>query len=297
MEWVIYKHTNKFNGKVYIGQTHQKPTDRWQNGRGYEHNPYFYNAIIKYGWNEGFTHEIIERGILSQEEANEKEIAWIAFYNSYEEGYNLTKGGDNHDHLGTEVYQIDKNTLQIIEKFPTLRAAANSIKGDHTYIAKCCSGQSVSGYDSYWCFVEDWNENWQPRETKDKTEFSNRKPVFQIDMDTLQIIQEYKSASDAERLSNGKFHSSLISQCCNRTKYCSTGGFYWCFIEDWSEDWTPRVDKNKLRQRKVEREDGLVFNSATEAANFSNIKYPETILRCCNGKQKTAGGFHWKYTE
>ena len=66
MTWCIYKHTNKTNGKVYIGQTCQKPEDRWQCGNGYTHNPYFYAAIRKYDWQTGFTHEIIEEDIASQ---------------------------------------------------------------------------------------------------------------------------------------------------------------------------------------------------------------------------------------
>ena len=49
MEWIIYKHTNKVNGKVYIGQTKQTPTQRWRNGNGYKNNVYFYHSIQKYG--------------------------------------------------------------------------------------------------------------------------------------------------------------------------------------------------------------------------------------------------------
>ena len=35
-KYTIYIHKNKINGKVYIGQTSQKPEKRWDNGRGYE---------------------------------------------------------------------------------------------------------------------------------------------------------------------------------------------------------------------------------------------------------------------
>ena len=35
--WVIYKHQNKINGKVYIGQTCQSIQDRWrEKGIGYK---------------------------------------------------------------------------------------------------------------------------------------------------------------------------------------------------------------------------------------------------------------------
>lgn len=53
----IYRHTSP-SGKVYIGVTKNRPEGRWQNGRGYKNNEYFYRAILKYGWNN-FQHEII----------------------------------------------------------------------------------------------------------------------------------------------------------------------------------------------------------------------------------------------
>lgn len=31
----IYLHKNKYNGKVYVGQTCQKPEKRWNYGYGY----------------------------------------------------------------------------------------------------------------------------------------------------------------------------------------------------------------------------------------------------------------------
>ena len=70
-KYTIYIHKNKINGKVYIGQTSQKPEKRWDNGRGYETSSKFYNAILKYGWNN-FEH-IILYTTLTLEEANQKE--------------------------------------------------------------------------------------------------------------------------------------------------------------------------------------------------------------------------------
>lgn len=93
----VYCHTNKINGKRYIGITQNKPNRRWQNGYGYkDRNSHFYNAIKKYGW-ENFEHIILEEN-LTRKEASEKEKYYIRLYNTNNEnyGYNITSGGDNN---------------------------------------------------------------------------------------------------------------------------------------------------------------------------------------------------------
>lgn len=100
--WVIYKHTNKINGKSYIGQTRTPTKVRWKSGFGYSKNQaVFANAIEKYGW-DNFEHEIIETGIKSLEAANAREKYWIAHYHTYINdpecnGYNMTPGGGATD--------------------------------------------------------------------------------------------------------------------------------------------------------------------------------------------------------
>ena len=88
---IIYRATNKVNGKVYIGQTTKSLELRviWHNKTGH----YFHNAIKKYRI-ENFTWEIIEH-CDSREELNEMEFHYIKQYNSFgKNGYNLTYGGD-----------------------------------------------------------------------------------------------------------------------------------------------------------------------------------------------------------
>jgi len=93
--YTLYIHTNKMNNKKYIGITSQKPESRWRNnGNGYKECPKFYNAIMKYGWNN-INHEIIKNN-LTKKDAEELEIKYIKKYNTTNEkyGYNIQNGGN-----------------------------------------------------------------------------------------------------------------------------------------------------------------------------------------------------------
>lgn len=94
MEWTVYEHKNKINGKRYIGITSQPVQRRWKSGYGYCSQKYFYNAIKKYGWDK-FEHNILYSG-LTDTEAKRIEQSLIDLYNttSAERGYNITHGGD-----------------------------------------------------------------------------------------------------------------------------------------------------------------------------------------------------------
>ena len=98
--YTLYKHTNKKDGKVYIGITKQRPNRRWMNGLGYQTQSVFYRAIQRDGWNN-FEHEILRSDIKTIEEANKLEQYWIQKEHSYIRdplcnGYNMTIGGDTN---------------------------------------------------------------------------------------------------------------------------------------------------------------------------------------------------------
>ena len=93
--YCIYIHRNKTNGKVYVGQTNN-PSRRWGSGGvAYKSNKHFYSAILKYGWKDGFDHEILCDS-LTKEEADIKEREFIELYEAAnpDKGYNLTPGGE-----------------------------------------------------------------------------------------------------------------------------------------------------------------------------------------------------------
>lgn len=94
-KFIVYCHTNKINGKRYVGITSLEPSQRWKNGNGYYRNTHFYSAIQKYGWEE-FSHEILFED-LTVEEACEKEIELIAKWDlcNSKKGYNNSYGGEH----------------------------------------------------------------------------------------------------------------------------------------------------------------------------------------------------------
>lgn len=85
----IYKVTNKINGKVYIGQSVDIGR-RWREHMNAKDDIYFHKAIQKYGV-ENFKWEVIER--CKKKDLDEREIYWIEYYDSFNNGYNCTRGG------------------------------------------------------------------------------------------------------------------------------------------------------------------------------------------------------------
>ena len=117
----IYKHTSP-NRKVYIGVTREENLNRrWQNGKGYESCPLFWNAIQKYGW-DNFTHEVIEEDV-PIEQINERESYWIAFYksNNRDFGYNIEEGGHAHRTFSDETRKKISDALKGRTKTPEHR--------------------------------------------------------------------------------------------------------------------------------------------------------------------------------
>lgn len=142
----IYKITNLINGQCYIGQA-VNIKKRWQDERTRAFNPnaieYEYTrskAFRKYGL-ENFSFEIIEECL--KEQLDEREIYWIAYYDSYYHGYNETKGGSgrraNISLTDEQVKQIkdylkntDRTNADIAKEFSVGEGTISSINTGRT---------------------------------------------------------------------------------------------------------------------------------------------------------------------
>lgn len=245
--YTIYKHTNKVNGKSYIGQTKcEDLTRRWTGGHGYAATPYFSRAIKKYGWNT-FTHEILETGIASQDEANAKERFYIALYRSNEKkyGYNVQSGGQYTGELSKEGRQrlherfygansprakaIDVYTLdgKFLKTFSTGKEAAQYLGCSIGYLSGKCSMKSGTVKNHIVHFHE--TTHGMEQLPKEKIFFVNEqrahlKPVTQYDLkgNFIQTFESVKEAADK----TGVKHTE-ISTCINHPDRISTGGYVW----------------------------------------------------------------------
>lgn len=263
MAWCIYKHTNKINGKVYIGQTCQKPEDRWRNGEGYKGPTCFYYAIQKYGW-DNFSHEILEDNIPTIDEANEKEKQYIQQYHScvYDlecNGYNSTFGGG-----GTSKWSEEEDFLlyqYYMEEGPSMyyrfngKYSKEAVRSRANLLGLHCQFTAVLRLD-----------------------------------DNLKIEKEYTKISDVEI---DGYSRSAVLQCCQRAT-TKSGGKYWCFKNDYSIDWKPWYGTFIRNQKVYCLELATVYENASVAAKQTGANYSH-ILHCCHNlpKYNTAGGYHW----
>ena len=128
----IYKIENQINHKVYIGQTIKSLNKRFSQHKNNYTKPYFsqihlYRAFKKYGI-ENFSFEKIEQ--VNDEDLDEREKYWIAYYNSYENGYNSTLGGRD-----IELYKWDYEQIKkLYDEYRSARKVAKIIGCDHSTI-------------------------------------------------------------------------------------------------------------------------------------------------------------------
>lgn len=203
-KWFVYVHINKTNGKRYVGITSKpNPEHRWNHGRGYQRkgNKYFYNSILKHGW-DGFDHIILYSG-LSEQDAKDTEIRLIKEWDTQnrDHGYNLTAGGDGATGAIVSEETRRKHSIANLKENlseETIRRRSEGLRGRK--------------------FTD---------EHKRKIGDGNSKAIEMLDR-SGKVLKRFRGAHDAE-IELGISHSH-ISQCCHG-KRMTTGGYMWRFAQ------------------------------------------------------------------
>lgn len=143
--WSVYIHTNKLNGKMYIGSTSRNPEDRWGKGGVHYKDQPFYKYIQEYGW-DNFSHDVIATGLSTLEASNLEKSLIIKYKSLLEQnGYNSRVRGldDNTVPYDTKVCELN-NHGNLIKIYNNTYEAAfeKNINPVNIYNAACKNGYS-----------------------------------------------------------------------------------------------------------------------------------------------------------
>lgn len=201
-KFCVYVHTNKINGKKYVGQTvnGNNPNKRWQNGLGYKTQKYFWRAIEKYGW-DGFEHEIIASNLTKEEADNfEKLLIFKLDTMNPDKGYNLTEGGQ-----GSAGYHPSEETRKKMSEASKGRKNTDEQKRKNSEWHKNnpLPGMFKKGQDP-------WNKGINPV----------------ICLDTEEI---FSGAHEAE-VKTGIPNANITAVCKGKRK--TAGGYHWAYYKE-----------------------------------------------------------------
>lgn len=330
----IYKITNLINNKLYIGQTQVSLEKRWKehilDSKRYDYK--FSRALRKYG-EENFKMEVIEE--IPDNMLNDREIYWISFYDSYKHGYNSTLGGSgalktdrdlikklwddgysvkeisekvelspgrisiilqgykNYSHqesitrsqrdrmIGVCQYDLNGNFIQ---EFKSMADAAREVGCRTSNISKCCNTDNTSCCGYLWRLVD----QEPPEPYVDKSIRS----VSQYDMDG-NFINKFDSILEASV--DTDTNSTSIIDCCKKRRK-TANNYQWIYTGDAPPN---KIDKYNYNRREVlqfDKNDVFItkFSSIREASISVGVSEC-CISSCLAGRQKSSGGYVWKY--
>jgi hypothetical protein len=225
---IVYEPTHRI---VYVGQT-INVGNRWQRHRSSMTDPSdgshqypLYRALRKHGienYSIGLLEEVADARLLSG-----KEQYYFDLLGGVEKLYNLVDPMNwQVSYNGDAVYQIDPETLEIIDEFSSRGQAAREIGFNSSSLNRLLIGQgySIKGY--YWCRKEDWYRGWKPIK-----KFNNRqaKPIIQMDLDGNEIAVFPSGIAAAK--SNPIFKIESISGCA-RGIQPTAYGYKWRFANE-----------------------------------------------------------------
>lgn len=292
----IYKITNLITNQVYIGQTIKNPIVRWNREKRDSSDPLKNTLLAKnfreYGF-DNFQWEVIEE--CPNEILNDKEKYWINYYQTFNLGLNMTRGGN-----GSPCFvKLNLKTLQEIIDLLQENTLTNKDIANKYNISE----QMVCGINNgrIW-YQNDLDYPLRKKEHKQK----QLKPKWYDNIDIEQTRIEY-----AKKVYETSAHEAAVFFDLSDTgfrKRCIKLGLPSKSLEikNWYRENILHLEpiikeKSKLKEKSytiIEQYDlsGNLLNTFSSLAEAGrSVKTTSAhIGEVCRGKRKTAGGFIWK---
>ena len=262
---------------VYSGNKYRRAYTK--NNRGKHWN----NIIDKYGY---YVEILFDN--LTEKESLEKEIELITKYGRLDltNGplINKTIGGENGCDIGRSVSQYSKSG-KFIKKFKSINECSRESEINSSLINDCCSGKQKTSNNFIFRYSEDSFDKYDIIDNRTKS-------ICQYSLDG-KFIKEHKSAKEASIELN--LFSNHITNCCNG-KANSVKGFIFRYKYDPFDKFKYKTCEKIVLQFSMSMEfikEHKSIKSASKELNINN----SCISSCCVGRQKTSGGYIFKYKE
>lgn len=267
----IYCIENQTNGKKYVGQA-VNIEKRWRQHRNKLINGTHYNEHLQRAWNlygeSSFSFYVLE--ICSEESLDAREIYYIKSLNSFENGYNMTLGGEGtRGCLHTEEYKKHMSELSRGRKFSeeTLKKMSLAKKGKKHESTK--TEATIAGYKIVSEKLK--GRSFSVEHKKHLSESLKGKTPWNKGMSFSKESHPLygKNQTDETKRKIGNANRGKI-----RTQ----------------------EQKDKISKKIVCVETGEVYRSISEAALRHGVSI-HAISNVLRGKTKTSACLHWVYAE
>ena len=227
-----------------------------------------YRAMRKYGV-EHFKHEVVEE--CDDTLLDEREKYWISYFDSYNNGYNQTLGGQGvptNDYK--EVYELWESGMSVVDI---------AILTDFPY-------STIN------TIIKGRYSNFKEQSQKFKSVTMSKHMVSQYSL-SGNYIKTYITIRDASDKTGIGY--AAIYRCCIGLSNCS-GMYQWEFGDN--KDNIGRciithVLGHRVKQYTKNGDFVAEFKSYIDAERNTGVANA-SISACCNGKRKSAGGFKWE---
>lgn len=264
----IYYIKHKETGKTYIGQTVQPLEQRIrQHLRG---SIEIDKALQALGVNK-FEYGIIEQ--CKSEELDEKEIYYIAKYDTYYNGYNNTFGGtktskNKHDSIIENIKRDYINGMSMIDLNIKYRVSSYTIR---YFVRDLKKKAIIDNKTNIHKIIIGYTKEWK------------RIGIFESIKEALQFVNNQRQKEGKPIVDERNFYRTIKTAC---TKNGIASGYRWQYAEDvfYNElQFNSSIDKqNYIIGLNCECKDNIWYTVVNESKSYRNEKNTENNIKSTN---------------